>query len=234
MARASIAYVVIYVAVAAYSPFLQPYYQALGISLGAIGALVAFTSVVALVSSPTWGALHDRSPTSRVLLPVAAVIAALGALGLASFGASLLLIPSAAAFAIGMSGLSPMMDVRVLDLVGSDRTRYARVRVWGSISFMVCTPIIGLAIGENYRNLFFLLIPSVLLGGLAATLLPGRAGGVRAASLRQAPGRVLGHLPIALFLIGALVGWTAVYAQNTFFSIYLSQIGASNEQIGWA
>jgi PPP family 3-phenylpropionic acid transporter len=234
VARASIAYVILYVAVAAYSPFLQPYYQALGISLGDIGALVAFTSAVALVSAPTWGAVHDRSPTSPLLLPLAAAIAARGAVGLATVGASPLLIPSAAAFAIGMSGLSPMMDVRVLDLVGSDRTRYARVRVWGSISFMVCTPIVGFAIGENYRNLFFVLIPSVLLGGLAATLLPGRAGGVHGVSLRHAPGRVLGHLPIALFLIGALVGWTAVYAQNTFFSIYLRQIGASNDQIGWA
>ena len=234
MGRASISYAVVSIAVAAYSPFLQPYYQALGISLGAIGALVAFTSVVALVSAPTWGAIHDRLPAARFLLPLAGVIAALGALGLATVGASPLLIPSAGAFAIGMSGLSPMMDVRVLNLVGADRSLYARVRVWGSISFIICTPIIGYAIGENYRNLFFVLIPSVLLGGLAAMLLPGRAGGVRGASLRRAPGRVLGHVPIALFLIGALVGWTAVYAQSTFFSIYLRQIGASNDQIGWA
>ena len=234
MGRASISYAVVSIAVAAYSPFLQPYYQALGISLGAIGALVAFTSVVALVSAPTWGAIHDRLPAARFLLPLAGVIAALGALGLATVGASPLLIPSAGAFAIGMSGLSPMMDVRVLNLVGADRSRYARVRVWGSISFIICTPIIGYGIGENYRNLFFVLIPSVLLGGLAAMLLPGRAGGVRGASLRRAPGRVLGHVPIALFLIGALVGWTAVYAQSTFFSIYLRQIGASNDQIGWA
>lgn len=234
MARASISYAVVAVAVAVYAPFLQPYYQALGISLGAIGALVAFTSLVALFSAPTWGAIHDRLPTARFLLPLAAAIAALGALGLATVGASPVLIPSAGAFAIGMSGLSPMMDVRVLSLVGTDRTHYARVRVWGSISFIVCTPIIGWAIGENYRNLFLVLIPSVLLGGLAAMLLPGRAGAVRGASLRQAPGRVLGHLTIALFLIGALVGWTAVSAQSTFFSIYLHQIGASNEQIGWA
>lgn len=234
MGRASISYAVVSIAVAAYSPFLQPYYQALGISLGAIGELVAFTSVVALFSAPTWGAIHDRLPTARFLLPVAGVIAALGALGLATVGASLLLITSAAAFAIGMSGLSPMMDVRVLNLVGADRSRYARVRVWGSISFIICTPIIGYAIGQNYRNLFFVLIPSVLLGGLAAMLLPGRGGGTRAASLRRAPGRVLGHLPISLFLVGALVGWTAIYAQSTFFSIYLRQVGASNDQIGWA
>ncbi len=234
MRRASAAYAILYVAVAAYSPFLQPYYRSLGISLAAIGALVAFTSTVALFAAPTWGAIHDRFPTSRVFLALAAAIAAAGAAGLAVVGASPLLIPSAAAFAVGMSGLSPMMDVRVLDIVGADRTRYARVRVWGSISFMVCTPIVGFAIAENYRSLFLIAIPAILLGGLAATLLPGRADGVRGASLRRAPGRVLGHRPITIFLVGAFVGWTAIYAQNAFFSIYLRQLGASSDQIGWA
>ncbi|MGD0122565.1 MAG: MFS transporter [Candidatus Limnocylindrales bacterium] len=234
MRRAVLAYVTLYVAVAAYSPYLQQYYKSLGISLGTIGALAAFTSAVALISSPTWGAIHDRYPTSRVFLPLAAGIGALGAVGLATVGASLLLIPSAAAFAAGMAGLGPMMDVRVLDMAGSDRTLYARVRVWGSISFMVCTPFIGLAIGDNYRGLFFVAVPMILMGGLAAMLLPGRTGGVHGASLRRAPGRVLGHRPIALFLIGAFVGWTAVYSQYAFFSIYLRQIGASADQIGLA
>ena len=234
MRRAVAAYVVLYIAVAAYSPYLQQYYQSLGISLGTIGALAAFTSAVALVSAPTWGAIHDRYPTSRLFLPLAAGIGAAGAVGLATVGASLLLIPSAAAFAMGLAGMGPMMDVRVLDMAGSDRTRYARVRVWGSISFMVCTPIIGLAMGQNYRGLFFAAVPAILLAGLAVTLLPGRAGGVHGVSLRRAPGRVLGHRPIALFLIGAFVGWTAVYSQYAFFSIYLRQIGASTDQIGLA
>lgn len=234
MRRAVIAYIALYVAVAAYSPYLQQYYKSLGISLGTIGALAAFTSAVALVSSPTWGAIHDRYPTSRMLLPLAAAIGAAGMVGLATVGASLLLIPSAAAYAAGLAGLGPMMDVRVLDMAGTDRTRYARVRVWGSISFMVCTPFIGFALGDNYRGLFFVAIPMVMLAGCAAIFLPGRTGGVHGASLRRAPGRVLGHRPIALFLIGAFVGWTAVYSQYAFFSIYLRQIGGSADQIGLA
>jgi PPP family 3-phenylpropionic acid transporter len=232
--RAIAAYIVLYVAVAAYSPYLQQYYKSLGISLGTIGALAAFTSAVALFSSPTWGAIHDRYPTSRLLLPLAAAIGAAGMLGLATVGASFLLIPAAMAYAAGLAGLGPMMDVRVLDMAGTDRTRYARVRVWGSISFMVCTPFIGLAIGESYRGLFFVAIPMIMAAGFAAIFLPVRAGGVRGASLRRAPGRVLGHRPIALFLIGAFVGWTAVYSQYAFFSIYLRQIGGSSDQIGLA
>jgi predicted MFS family arabinose efflux permease len=74
--RAAFAYIVVFVAVSAYSPYLSLYYQSLGILLGQIGALMAFTSCVALLSAPTWGALHDRFPRSLVLLPLAGCWAA--------------------------------------------------------------------------------------------------------------------------------------------------------------
>lgn len=235
MRRASIAYIVLYTAVAAYAPYLSLYYQGLGIPFGGIGALAAFTSAVALICAPTWGMVHDRFPTSRLFIPLAAVIASAGGIGLANVGASPLLVACAAAFACGMSGMAPMMDVRVLDMAGSDRTRYAHVRMWGSFSFMIAAPLIGFLVhAQGYVALFFVFVPMVLLGGLASTMLPGRSSGVRVGGLRKAPGRVLGHRPIALFLIGALVGWTAVYAQISFFSIYVQQLGGSSEAVGWA
>ncbi len=235
MMRASVTYIVAYVAVAAWAPFLAPYYQSLGISFGQIGLLMAFTSATSLFGSPVWGMIHDRFPGSRWLIPAATVIAAAGAWGLAVAGPSPLLIPSAAAFAIGASGTFPMMDVRVLHMAGSDRTRYARVRVWGSVSFIAASPLIGLLInGRGLGALFWVLIPAMLAAGLATILLPGRTGVVRAPSLRRAPGAVLGHRPIALFLIGALVAWTAVASQNAFFSIYLRELGAPSDVVGWA
>jgi len=233
--RASIAYVIVFVAVAAWAPYLSAYYQGLGISLSDIGLLLAMTSAVSLVSAPIWGAAHDRYPKSLLLLPLAAIVAALGAVGLATVGASPLLIPSAAAFAVGAAGLSPMMDVRVLEIARADRTRYARVRVWGSISFIVCAPLIGvLADAYGLRAIFLAMIPALLIGGLAATTLPGRSMSVRAPSLMRAPGTVLRHRPIALFLLGALVGWTALSAQSSFFTIYLRSLGAPNDLVGWA
>jgi MFS transporter, PPP family, 3-phenylpropionic acid transporter len=233
--RASIAYVIVFVAVAAWAPYLSAYYQSIGISLGEIGLLLAMTSAVSLISAPIWGLLHDRYPKSFVLLPLAAGIGALGTVGLATVGNSPWLVPSAAGFAIGAAGLSPMMDVRVLELARADRTRYARVRVCGSISFIVAAPLIGvLADANGLRAIFLAMIPALLIGGLAATTLPGRSMSVRAPSLMRAPGTVLRHRPIALFLIGALVGWTAVSAQSSFFTIYLRSLGAPNDLVGWA
>ena len=235
MFRAATAYVILFAAVGAYSPFLQQYYQSLGIPIGEIGLLAAFTSAMALVSAPVWGSIHDHLPESRLLIPFAAAIAALGGLGLATAGATPLIVVAAAAFAIGMSGTGPMMDVRVLSMVDANRTRYGWIRACGSASFMVCTPVIGLLIDrDGMRSIFWVMIPALVAAGVATIALPPRENAVRPPSLRRAPGTVLRNRPIALFLIGSLVAWTAVASQSAFFSIYLKQLGAPGSAVGWA
>ena len=235
MRRSAFAYVLVFIGVAAYSPYLSLYYQSLGIPLGWIGGLMAFTSATALVSAPAWGAVHDRFPRSYVLLPFAGLMAASGGFGLLQVGASPLLPLCAAVFAMGMSGISPMMDVRVLELTAADRTRYGLVRAFGSASFMVCAPLVGfLNDSQGYKALFLVMIPALIAGGLAATAIPGRSNVLRAPSMLRAPGRVLGYRPIALFLLGSLVCWTAIYCQAGFFSIYLKSLGAPADQVGWA
>ena len=235
MVRASSVYVIVYVAIACWAPYLSPYYNSLKLPLGAIGLLLAMTSVVSLICAPIWGTIHDRHPHAKPLIPVAATIAATGCVGLAVCGATWLLIPSATAFAIGISGMTPMMDVRVLDMVVADRTRYARVRVWGSISFLIAAPIIGFLIDRRGPGAFFLVLaPALVIGGLASLILPPRTHAVRSSSLGRAPRAVLGNRPIILFLVGALVAWTAVGSQTAFFSIYLHQLGAPSAVIGWA
>jgi MFS family permease len=80
--RAAFAYFVITIGFAAYLPFLSLYYQSLGIPLAWIGALLALSWTASLVSGPAWGAIHDRFPASRALLPLAGLIAGVSALGL--------------------------------------------------------------------------------------------------------------------------------------------------------
>ncbi len=235
MYRAISAYVIVYGAIAAWAPYLSAYYKnSLGLPLGAVGLLMAMTSAVGLLAAPIWGTLHDRNPRSRFLLPLAGAIAATGALGLFTVGPSPLLPLAAMTFSAGSSGLSPMMDVRVLEMVGADRTRYARVRVWGSISFIFLAPLIGiLTVEYGLPALFWVMIPALLLGGLAATTLPGRHAVVSSSMLR-APMTVLRHRPIALLLLGSFFGWAAISSQNIFFTIYLQQLGASTELAGSA
>jgi PPP family 3-phenylpropionic acid transporter len=233
--RAVSAYVIVFGAVAAWAPYLSVYYhQGLGITIAATGLLMALTSGVTLVCSPIWGTLHDRWPRSRLLLPLAAAIAATGAVGLYASGPTPWLALSAAAFAAGASGVTPMMDVRVLEMVSADRTRYARVRLWGSASFIVFAPLVGLlTVGYGLHAIFFVMAPCLLFGGLVAAMLPGRAD-IRVVSMRQAPAAVLRQRTIVLFLLGAFFAYGAISAQYSFFSIYLVQLGAPTDLAGSA
>jgi PPP family 3-phenylpropionic acid transporter len=232
--RAATAYIMLYAAVGAYSPFLQQYYQSLGIPLAEIGLLLAFTSAMALAAAPVWGAIHDHVPGSRLLIPFAATIGTTGAVGLAFAGPTPLLVVAAATWAVGMAGMSPMMDVRVLSMVGANRTRYGWIRACGSASFMVWAPIVGFLVDRGgAAALFLVMIPALVLAGVSSIALPPRPDSVRAPSIRKAPGTVLRHRPIALFLIGSTVGWVALSAQNSFFSIYLRSLGAPSSMVGW-
>jgi PPP family 3-phenylpropionic acid transporter len=233
--RAASAYIVLFIGVACWSPYLSLYYQSLGIPLGQIGALMAFTSAVALVCAPLWGSIHDRYPRSFVLLPIAGGLLSCGAFGLLNSGATLLLIPSAALFAMGTSGLAPMMDVRVLEQAGSDRTRYGRIRACGSASFMVAAPLVGLLKdNQGAGSIFWVLIPAGLAGAFLATLIPGRVHVGRMPSIWRAPGTVLRHRPIAFYLLGSFICLAAVSAQSVYLGPYLRSLGASNQMIGWA
>jgi PPP family 3-phenylpropionic acid transporter len=119
-------------------------------------------------------------------------------------------------------------------MVGANRNRYGWIRACGSVSFIVVAPLVGVLVDrQGLGALFWILVPALVLAGLAAAALPPRPESVRLPSLRKAPGTVLGQRPITLFLIGSMVAWMAMSAQNSFFSIYLRQLGAPDSLVGW-
>jgi MFS transporter, PPP family, 3-phenylpropionic acid transporter len=77
-------------------------------------------------------------------------------------------------------------------------------------------------------------VPGLLVSGLFATAIPGRAKVARTASMFRAPGTVLRHRPILLFLIGYLICFAALFSQASYLGPYMHSLGATNEAIGWA
>jgi PPP family 3-phenylpropionic acid transporter len=225
-----------YAAVGASFPYLSVFYQERGLDLRAIGLMTALGAAAGFLAAPIWGALADRYAGSRLVIPVAALITAAGALTLVLAQDVAGMALGVALLSIAFAGIGPTVDARALETVGSDRNRYGRLRAWGSAAFIVVVALTGALIERaGPASLFVVYIGSLLALAFVALPLRGDGSGPRLPRL-SAIGVVLRHAPVARFLPAVLLAWSASMAINWYFSIHLLDLGASGELVGsaWA
>jgi len=232
--RARLGYVALYTAVGALYPYIPIYYSSLGLDVGAIGLLAAIFSAAAMLGSPLWGAAGDRLGHSRAVLLIPASLAALAFGALAVARGPWVVGIAAAAASFAMSGVSPVLDARALETVRDDRSRFGRLRVWGSISFIASALFVGwLADWAGIGSLFIVLIPALMVTGVIGIGLRSQLPEPTLPRLSSLAAVFRSSL-LMRFLAAALVVWTANAAINAFFSVYLVQIGATPTLVGWA
>jgi MFS transporter, PPP family, 3-phenylpropionic acid transporter len=233
---ARLSYAALFGAVGASFPYLPVFYQSRGLDLAAIGLMTALGAAVGLLAAPVWGALADRYAGSSIVIPIAALTAGAGAIGLAVVDGVGAMAVALAVMAGAFAGIAPTLDARALETVGSDRNRYGRLRAWGSASFIVVVVITGALIQRVGPPIVFGLYVAMLLV-LAVVSLPlrGDRSGPRLPRL-NAIGVVLRHRPVARFLPAVLLVWSSSMAINWYFSIHLLELGAPGELVGsaWA
>jgi MFS transporter, PPP family, 3-phenylpropionic acid transporter len=140
------AYFCYFAAMAGFMPFLTLYYEGLGLSGAQIGLLSGITPVVTFVAAPLWGALADATHQHKRLL-LAAIGGALLIIALFLQAHQLAyLIPLVVAYALFTAPIMPLIDNTVLAMLGDQRQRYGRVRLWGALGWGVVGTIGGLVV----------------------------------------------------------------------------------------
>lgn len=232
------AYATLFGAIGASFPYLPVFYQANGLSLGQIGLLGSAAAATGLIGSPAWGALADRYPTSRLVLPAAAGLTSLAALALAFDGEPVMIAVAAIAMGLALSGISPILDARALDTIdGSGQAGYARLRVWGSVAFVIVVWVTGFLVERaGIASLFVFYVPLLAATGIVGLLLRGRPSTTPPLRRLEGIGLVLGQARLRRFFLAGMVVWPASMAINGFLSIHLVDIGAPGELVGasWA
>jgi PPP family 3-phenylpropionic acid transporter len=120
-----------------FNPYLTLWLKSLGLPLVVISVLASIQSVTRVFAPYAWGALSDHTGERVKLLRIAAVMATLASLGLWWSGGpwwvgSVLLLVFTAT-----SSMMSLTEAAMAHLVAGNWGRYGRVRVWGSIGFMV-------------------------------------------------------------------------------------------------
>lgn len=136
-------YFVYYVAVGAFVPYWPLYLHSLGYTPAQIGAALATTGLVRVMAPVGWGWLMDRSGRRMPWIVGGMALSALffGAVPfVSSFGA---LIALHAIYPWFWNVALPAFDVVTLNHLARTGAEYARIRLWGSIGFILAVATLG-------------------------------------------------------------------------------------------
>ena len=225
-------YFFFYGAMGCYLPFINLYLNAAGLSGAAIGILSSLPPLVLLISGPLWGAIGDHFRIHRRLLPLAtfgSIIPVLLIPRSDQFPLLALLIAWAAFFSLPVS---PLIDSAVLELVNGTRTSYGHIRVWGSLGFVVASPITGYLIESlGLGSLFYANASLMLVAGVLSLSLPARRESLQTsflAGVRQ----LLRQRALVLYLAGVFLIGATLQASYAFFPLYLESLGGGSSAVG--
>lgn len=223
-------------ALGALVPYWGLYLRTLGFSALEIGQLMAIPMATKVVAPYLWGWIGDhldrrmaivRSGSLATFLTFGTVFWLHGFWGLAL---------AMALFSFFWNAVLPQLEVVTFAHLGDAVSRYSRIRVWGSVGFILSVVILGPAVDRmGPRIVLYVLL--FIYGGiwLASLLIPERIG---ASSDHEHPSlrRVLSQPHVLAFFGACLLMQASHGAYYTFYSIYLDGYGYSKTVIGqlWA
>jgi PPP family 3-phenylpropionic acid transporter len=221
-ARLSTFYWAIFLIVGLQTPFLPLWLDSRGLSVAEISIAGALPLFVRIVATPMIAYLADRSGDHRRMVII------LSWSGLAS---TILLSQSHQLWPILLlstlmmlttSTIMPLTETLAMRAVRAHGLDYGRMRLWGSISFIVATLIGGAAI-ERWTGsaVIWLIIAAVVLTALAAHALPRPEGSTAAGTSRPRISRadVAQLVTSPLFLL-FLAAAGLVQAAHAVFYVY--------------
>lgn len=223
-----------------FNPYLPLWLKDMGLSLVAISALVSLQSATRLFAPYGWGWLSDRTGERVKLLRYGATVALLACLGLWVDGGLVWLFVVLLLMFSHTSGMMPMSEAALAQLVSRggvfDARRYGRVRVFGSLGFLLTVMAAGAWFEQRGMRDFpawtFVTISAVALSCWA---LPSvKEPRQQTPHISVAP--VLRQRPVQLFFAAAFFHVLSHIGIYVFFSLYLDALGYSKTVIGllWA
>ena len=220
-----------------FSPYAPLWYQSLGYSTFAIGALTSMQSATRIFAPYAWGWSADHSGRRVPLLRLAIGGALVSSLGFFLFRDYAWIAVVTVLLMLCTAGVVPISEAVLSQHVSHegqvDIGRYGRVRLWGSVGFVVVGTISGFVLELNGVEHFPLLCTVVLaLLLLAAFQLPPPSEPTLTEPVIKGALAVLREPVVAWFFAGTFLTVLAHTSLYAFYSLYLASLGYGKGAIG--
>ena len=230
-----------FAAVGLFNPYAPLWFQSLGYSTLVIGSIASLQSWTRVFAPYGWSWAGDHSGRRSELIRLAALGALLSALGLLGVRAAVPVALVTALLFLANSGVVPLYEALLAQALqtkdGIDPQRYGRVRVWGSVGFIVSVTAFGALLEWAGIGIFPAFV-AVMNAGLLLTAWRLPATHADAVHEEAAPPMLprLRRPEVAWFFASiffTVLAHTSLYA---FFSLYLVELGYGKTAVGalWA
>lgn len=217
-------------------PFWSLYLSAAGFDALTIGELSALLLGTKIIAPNIWGWIADHTGRSLRIIRIAAFFAALfftGFLFISGYSAFALVT---LLFSFFWNATLPQFEVVTLGHIQAVPQRYAHIRLWGSVGFIVA--VLGIGRLLDYTDI--VILPSIILGLLTANWLVAvvtpEASLIDTKRDSGGVGQIIKCPEVIAFMIVCLLLQVAHSAYYVFYSVYLKQYQYSATLTGglWA
>lgn len=235
--RLALWYCAYFAAVGVFLPFWPVYLRSLGFGAAAIGTLLALYSASRLIAPHLWGWLADRSGRRMAIVRAAAAATLFCFPGVfwagERFSAQAWFM---AVFCFFWTAALPQFEAVTLAHLGREAHRYGRIRLWGSIGFIVVAAGGGVVVAAYGA----IVIPWAMLAGLLVIFMASLCVPEPPPAHAHGPvpplGRLLRTKAVWALIATGFLQQAAHGPYYTFFTLYLGEHGIGERTAGllWA
>lgn len=217
-------------------PFWGLYLKDLGFDALAIGQLTAIPMATKFLAPYVWGWIGDHLGHRMMIVRIGSLLTAVIFIGVFFFTEFWPLALAMILFSFFWNAVLPQFEVVTFNYLRQAVSRYAQIRAWGSVGFILAVVVLGVAVDVQGPAIILPVLFGIYLSIWLSSLIvrdpdpqphPEEQGHILSVVMQPT---VLAFL-VACFLLQA--GHGAYYA---FYSIYMEEAGYSKTLIGqlWA
>lgn len=233
----------IYMASAAFSPYLTLYYKQNGISSLEIGTLMAVGPVVSICIQPLWGVFSDLTGRRKLTLAIVVLGTAATVLGYrfgSGFGFFLVMAILLASF---NTSIVPLSDALTLEYANRHSINYARIRIGGTVGYSIVVLAVGGFLKEDPGMAFLLGAAGYVLLFFLVLKIPVEGSSVRHRQKQKKaeasdPGKKKGKIfydnSYLFVMVCAFVMQVGMNFNSNFMGVYIGEMGYDQGLIGVA
>jgi PPP family 3-phenylpropionic acid transporter len=239
--RISLIFLTMFVSFGIHLPYFPLWLEAKGFAAEQIAIILSAPMFLRVVTTPFITAMADRAKDrANVLILMVAASLVLSA-GYFLEPTYLVVLAVSLALAVFWTPQTPLTDSLALSGVRRFGSVYARMRIWGSISFLAANLVGGAVLAVYSANAVPVMISAGLVGALVVSFLaprlgrPRRASPLSATEIQEEAPKLL-NAYFLFFVIGAGIIISSHGFLYSFVSIYWKSIDLSENLVGllWA